>query len=198
MRPINGTVVHIHHNLLAQQLLVTVPKNRIAVHGHTSIPRRKDQRIANPLHIGTEKTHLIISPGFSIHGIRIKEECIELQRIGMHKKAVALRIVHRHRTIGCYGIFGQFIVIAVVTCEHILVDSIRTSKQDINDDGADEIFIYGASDTIFAFDGYLQSIDGFPVEGNTCPQFADFDGDKKAEMFTFDFLGKLHGYDFNF
>ncbi|MBQ5780413.1 MAG: hypothetical protein IIW10_00485, partial [Spirochaetaceae bacterium] len=77
-------------------------------------------------------------------------------------------------------------------------DSIRTSKQDINDDGADEIFIYGASDTIFAFDGYLQSIDGFPVEGNTCPQFADFDGDKKAEMFTFDFLGKLHGYDFNF
>lgn len=77
-------------------------------------------------------------------------------------------------------------------------DSIRISKADVDKDAADEIFIYGASDTIFAFDGYLQTLDGFPVAGNTCPQFTDFDGNKKPEMFTFDFLGNLHGYELNF
>ena len=39
MSPVNGTVIHINIDLLAQQLLVLLPQNRILIHGQTSINR---------------------------------------------------------------------------------------------------------------------------------------------------------------
>ena len=55
---------------------------------------------------------------------------------------------------------------------------------DVDRDGKAEIFIYGASDSIFGFDEKLDIMPGFPVSGATKPDFADFDSDGQIEMVT--------------
>ena len=123
--PIDGTVVHIHHNFFAQQLLALIPQNRIAIHSQATILGSKDQRIANALHIRTIETHLMKSTSFAMYRIRIEVKSIELKRIGMDEQTIALREINRHSLIRSKCITLQLIIMAIITRQHVLANGIH-------------------------------------------------------------------------
>ena len=66
----------------------------------------------------------MIGTHFAVHGIGIHIVSNQPQGIAVHEQTVALRIVYSYGTLGGYGASGQFVVEAVVACQHVPVDRI--------------------------------------------------------------------------
>ena len=106
VRPVDGAVVHVDLYLLTEQLLRTVPQNRVGIHRQTGILGIINQRIAHCLHICAVSTHLVINTHFTIGRVCIHVVRYQTQCITMHKKTVTLRIVYSNGTLGSNGITG--------------------------------------------------------------------------------------------
>jgi hypothetical protein len=65
---------------------------------------------------------------------------------------------------------------------------------DFDKDGRDELFIYGARNTIIGLDNTLNNLPGFPVTGSLCPGFSDIDYDGKFELIVGSFDRNLYVY----
>jgi hypothetical protein len=65
---------------------------------------------------------------------------------------------------------------------------------DFDRDGADEIFIYGARNTIIGLDAKLNYLPGFPIKGSQRPNFSDLNYDGKYELIVGSFDGNLYVY----
>jgi hypothetical protein len=65
---------------------------------------------------------------------------------------------------------------------------------DFDRDGRDEIFIYGARNTIIGLDNALNLLPGFPIPGSLRPAFSDIDYDGKYELIAGSFDKNLYVY----
>jgi len=65
---------------------------------------------------------------------------------------------------------------------------------DFDKDGEDEIFIYGARNTIIGLDNKLNNLPGFPIPGSLCPGFSDINYDGKYELIVGSFDKNLYVY----
>lgn len=68
---------------------------------------------------------------------------------------------------------------------------------DYNNDGKDEIFICGDSNTIYGFSEDLEYLNGFPVTGYGIPVFTDVNADKIADCLTLTIDNKLNAWKVN-
>lgn len=69
---------------------------------------------------------------------------------------------------------------------------------DLNKDGRKEIVIYQNKNSIMALDQHLSDLPGFPVKGNTSPQFTDLNRDGKLEMITAGVDNTIYAYTLDF
>ena len=116
----NGRVVHEDQNLLAQQLTVSIPDDRILIHGHAGILRIENQGIADGLHIKAIGTDLRISMHLTVYRIGIDMEGIDTHGIRMNPKSIFLRIVDRYRIAGGKAITGFLVVTQIIASKGIL------------------------------------------------------------------------------
>ncbi|MBN1524234.1 MAG: hypothetical protein JW904_07130 [Spirochaetales bacterium] len=70
-------------------------------------------------------------------------------------------------------------------------------KYDIDRDGIDEIFVYGARNFIIGLDNRLEMLPGFPLPGARKPVFANLYGNSIPEMLVAGFDNRLYGYELN-
>ena len=117
----NGRVVHEDQNLLAQQLTVSIPDDRILIHGHAGILRIENQGIADGLHIQAIGTDLRISMHLTVYRIGIDMEGIDTHGIRMNPKSIFLRIVDSYRIAGGKAITGFFVVTQIIASQGIFI-----------------------------------------------------------------------------
>ncbi|WP_028973037.1 hypothetical protein [Spirochaeta cellobiosiphila] len=65
---------------------------------------------------------------------------------------------------------------------------------DINDDGIEELFLYGAGSKIYGWTKEGKLLEGFPVEGHFKPVFTDLDSNGIPEMITGGLDRKIYAY----
>jgi len=70
----------------------------------------------------------------------------------------------------------------------------RLTVFDIDRDGKDDIFIYGTSNYIYAYNILGGTIPGFPQKGSGLPNFIDIDGDGSYEIVSGSFDGYIYCY----
>ena len=124
VRPVDGAVIHVNLDFLAQELLGAAPQDGVAVHCQAGILGNVDQRIAHRLHIGTPGPHLIVGPHLAPHGIRVEVVRHQPQRIGVHEERIALAVIHSHRTVRGHGVARQLVIETIVARQHIAVHRI--------------------------------------------------------------------------
>ena len=122
--PVDGAIVHIDLDFLAQQLLVAAPQDGVTIHRHARILGVIHQRIADRLDIGAPGPHLVIGPHLAPHGVGIEVIRHQPQRVAVHEERVALAIVHGHGALRGQRISGQFVIEAIVAGQHIAVHRI--------------------------------------------------------------------------
>ena len=125
MGMIDDRVTHIDMDDISHQLLPVVPHDRIAVEGHTGVEGVVYQRVADSLNIPSEGPHMMKGMDLTVHRIGINVEGDNLERVGMHKERVALRVIDGHSTIGTQGKARVLIVLTIVARQLIAVDGIN-------------------------------------------------------------------------
>mgnify|MGYP000453629335 CR=1 FL=1 len=71
----------------------------------------------------------------------------------------------------------------------------RMIAYDIDRDGIDELFIYGARNFVIGLDAKLEMLPGFPVAGGRKPAFGNLNNDAWLEMIVAGFDDKLYVYE---
>jgi len=72
----------------------------------------------------------------------------------------------------------------------------RLVLRDIDGDGLEEAFIYGAGGAVGGIDHDLSPLAGFPLPGGREPAFADLDGDGRVELIAAGFDGAIRAWRF--
>ena len=121
VRPVDGAVVHVDLYLLTEQLLRTVPQNRVGIHRQTGILGIINQRIAHCLHIRAVGTHLVEAVHLAIYRVGIDVVCIDFQRVAMHEQSVFLRIIEHHSTLGGIAVARRLVVEKAVGMQFVPV-----------------------------------------------------------------------------
>ena len=121
---VDGRVLHVDAYLVAQQLLVHVPRNGVAVHRHARVLRVVHQRVADGLQVAAVGTHLVVGVNLAVDGVCADVEGEYLERVGMHVERVLLREVDGHGALGGHGVACRVVVFGVVARQHVLVHAV--------------------------------------------------------------------------
>ncbi|MDC7220941.1 MAG: VCBS repeat-containing protein [Spirochaetales bacterium] len=70
----------------------------------------------------------------------------------------------------------------------------RLLPYDIDGDGRDELFLYGAGSRLYGWQSDFSPLPGFPVTGHYKPEFQDLDNNGKMEIISGGMDGKIHAY----
>ncbi|MBN1241717.1 MAG: hypothetical protein JXA15_03295 [Spirochaetales bacterium] len=72
----------------------------------------------------------------------------------------------------------------------------RLMLRDVDGDGLEEAFVYGAGGAVGGIDHDLSPLAGFPLPGGREPSFADLDGDGRVELVSAGFDGAVRAWRF--
>jgi hypothetical protein len=72
--------------------------------------------------------------------------------------------------------------------------SARILLGDLDQDGLEEILLYGSGAFIAGYDAYFRPLPGFPLKGVSRPQLVDLDRDGRTDLLTAGLDGKIYAY----
>ena len=109
-----------------------------------------------------------------------------------NKKNKEIAVISKEGFVSVISITGAKLVSRQI--ENISGKDFKLMLFDVDNDGTEEIFIYGGSNYITALDQGLDLLPGFPVKGTKQPQFCDLNFDGVYEMVTAGIDNKIYTY----